>query len=204
MKTIGVFKVRGDRLMLSDPCYERGTWCQGVVEDVKPGKYVAKVAIETETHGWGPRVAELEAVHQDFTGAPVYSRLPFEVGVDSGQAGIFDDLIYPEGNRDQGGEFNKDGFYDICCNITLEGGSSCCGAGVLLDGGVVSSSGYGDGGYAAYAAKDGNGKVVAVKIVFIGEDEDEQDEDETCDECGSFLYECVCDDPDPEENDGGE
>jgi hypothetical protein len=38
--------------------------------------------------------------------------------------------------------------------------------------GVVSVSGCGDGGYSAYVKRNSKGEAVAVKIVFIGEDEE--------------------------------
>ena len=28
--TLGTFEVTGDKLVVSDPCYELGTWCMGI------------------------------------------------------------------------------------------------------------------------------------------------------------------------------
>ena len=56
-------------------------------------------------------------------------------------------------------------------------------AGIIDNSGVVSSSGYGDGGYEASVIKT-DGKIVAVKIDFgmeekdIYEEDDEEDDDE--------------------------
>lgn len=50
----------------------------------------------------------------------------------------------------------------------------------MINGGVVSSSGFGDGGYEAFIAKNAEGKVIAVQIVFITEEdllEEEEDEE---------------------------
>jgi hypothetical protein len=41
--------------------------------------------------------------------------------------------------------------------------------------GVATASGYGDGGYSCYVARDKTGKIVAARIVFISE-EDNLDE----------------------------
>lgn len=41
--------------------------------------------------------------------------------------------------------------------------------------GYVSSAGYGDGGYECYVSKNEEGKIVAIKVIYI---EDEEDEDE--------------------------
>jgi hypothetical protein len=108
-----------------------------------------------------------------------------DVGVDSGQAGIFDKSSFKNDSLiEKDPEFHhayrrdKPGgrWYAACCDITLSEEE----AGVLL-GGVVSTSGYGDGGYDCFVVKSGD-EVVAVKIVFIGEDEDEDIEDDYEDE----------------------
>lgn len=52
-------------------------------------------------------------------------------------------------------------WYEICCDKSL----SNIGAGVIRNG-VVSSSGYGDGGFNTYIITDDNGKVVGIKLVF--------------------------------------
>lgn len=99
----------------------------------------------------------------------------FIVGVDSGQAGIFDHQIYRVDESVIGEtEFMpEDKWYSSCCDQTL----GELGAGVI-NGGVVSSSGFGDGGYEAFIAKNAEGKVIAVQIVFITEEDLLEDEDE--------------------------
>lgn len=91
------------------------------------------------------------------------------VGVDSGQAGFFDRVHYPEGGSDDRA------FYEAACDLTLGPGF-----GVVEHNGArmgfVSSSGYGDGGYSFYTLTDAAGFVVFMAIVFIGqEDEDEEE-----------------------------
>ena len=91
-------------------------------------------------------------------------KCPFVVGVDSGQAGIFDRNHYRvsevsdrEGNADTDSKW-----YLACCDLTDNGEE----AGVLT-GGVVSRTGMGDGAYGVYKAVNGQSQVVGVKIVFI-------------------------------------
>jgi hypothetical protein len=77
---------------------------------------------------------------------------PF-VGVDSGQAGIFDASNYRNDNVIVGMPENAhicgklDKFYGACCDVTL----GDVGAGVIPFG-FVSSSGWGDGGYESFIA----------------------------------------------------
>lgn len=99
-----------------------------------------------------------------------FEALDIDVGVDSGQAGFFDEARYPEGGSDD------HAFYDTICNGTL-GDESFAN----VEFGVASSSGWGDGGYTCYAKKDDAGRTVAMVIVFLtedGEEEDDQDEAE--------------------------
>jgi len=92
-----------------------------------------------------------------------------EVGVDSGQCGIFQDSKYPEGDTGEWGE--KDSFYGKCCELTLGNEN-----GGVLDFGIVSSSGYGDGSYDCLIFSS-NDKISAIRIIFIS-DENIEDEDE--------------------------
>src|SRR5690606_25054488 len=106
----------------------------------------------------------------------------FVVGVDSGQAGVFDFAVYKDDESAKGkSNFIEDEpWYSTCCDQTLSDQQ----AGVI-EGGAVSSSGYGDGLYTAYYAIDANKEVVAIKIVFM---EDEA----TCNDCGEYESSCTC------------
>ena len=35
------FEIKSGKVVLSDPCYELGTWCQGIVNNVKNGEWFA-------------------------------------------------------------------------------------------------------------------------------------------------------------------
>ena len=54
--------------------------------------------------------------------------------------------------------------------------------GIINGVGFVSSSGWGDGGYTCYTAKNEDGQIVGIKIVFIEPDYDDDDEDDYEDE----------------------
>jgi hypothetical protein len=88
------------------------------------------------------------------------------VGVDSGQAGFFDpahawkDESAVPPFADLGVDLSK--WYRMCCARTLGPG---LGAG-LVPHGVVSSSGWGDGGYEVFVRKDAAGGIETVRIVF--------------------------------------
>lgn len=173
MKTNNTFTVNSGKLTVSDPCYDPGTWCSGTIDNVLNGTW--KAILRADAFGsWGERVSELVAYHDAHS---EYRRKAdelcnFEVGVDSGQAGIFDAEYYAA--HGGSGEFGEpDTFYGRCCAITMDDDEP----GGTLEHGCVSSSGFGDGGYQAFVARNDAGQVVAVRVVFIGEDEQFDDDE---------------------------
>lgn len=162
----------GDTVVVSDPCYTMPTWCQAVVKDVLPGEYLSAAEF-VETDGWGDRSNTLVAVHKDYINEKLrFQSYPATIGVDSGQAGIFDLASYrndeiAEGITTPGTDFclgnnNTEGdkWYEKMCRFTLSEDS--WGA---YDSGIVTSSGYGDGSYDLYVAKKDK-KIVALAIDF--------------------------------------
>ncbi len=155
------------RVLVSDPCYAPGTWCALTV-NIKPGKWRATAEVYDEGH-WGKRISSLRIEHEDYCHQELAEKLGGGAGVDSGQCGFWDCKKYNKACDTDG-----ESFYDKACEITLADDN----AGVFDDWGVVSASGYGDGGYPVYAARDKNGEVVALEIVYIDKEEDEEYDDE--------------------------
>lgn len=92
------------------------------------------------------------------------------IGVDTGQAGIFDlryfrqDGVVPTnypGKRDK--VRVEDRWYWMCCDVTRTPGTNAA----VIPYGVVADSGWGDGYYPVYALRDDEDRVVGVRIVFI-------------------------------------
>lgn len=144
------FKVT-DTISVGDPCYTY----PGFVVDAKKGNWTANVHT---VNSFGERVARIIVHHEQFNPAAKLEVESHIIGVDSGQAGVFN------------GVYNgSDGvFYEDCGSVTL----SEQGYGYLKNG-FVTSSGYGDGGYEAIVFKE-NDEAVCVEITFIGEDSDEE------------------------------
>lgn len=114
-----VFHLTSNQLRVTDPCYSKGTWCAGVLDNVLPGPWVAEkvVASNEETRGWGNRIAELRIWHSDYIHRLDANELTeIHVGVDSGQAGFFDESHYPEG--DTGEYLDLNTFYGKVCKGT--------------------------------------------------------------------------------------
>lgn len=167
----------GNEVMVSDPCYEVGTWCQQKLTDVLPGTYHSFVR-QFDDGVWGRRNSTLTVVHEDYLKEKLsWREYPTEIGVDSGQAGIFsmdtyrkDEVFvgiesdfgkkYGVGWKEDGGEH----WYAHMVDRTLSEQSWG-----VYENGVVATSGIGDGGYAMSVAKV-KGKIVGITIDFFMEE----------------------------------
>ncbi len=174
-RIIGSFETHSGALRISDPCYSKDSWCAGSLPAVS-GTWVAAVR-ESNEGSWGKRVAELVVHHKDMKLEELIDSgdwvdTGIDVGVDSGQCGVFDELLYKDDYQATGYVHSsekirkEEPFYSMCCDLTITRG-----AGTMMAG-AVSSSGYGDGSYEAFVIKQ-NDKAVAIKIVFIGEGDEE-------------------------------
>ena len=155
---IGTFTCTSGVLRVTDPCYSKGTWCAGTVPDCREGEWLATVRL-MDCGSWGKRISRLTVVHED-GGTGADESVDFEVGVDSGQAGVFDESRYPNDPN------VATSFYDKVCKLTL----SKAKAGVVKFG-AVSSSGVGDGSYEATVRRDRNGKCFYISIEFLSDDD---------------------------------
>lgn len=184
---VGPVTFSSGKVMVSDPGYNIGTWCQYVLENVKTGTWMTTKTSSDEGQ-WGIRTASIEAYIDEAPNDNDYElESNADIGVDSGQAGFFeldgynntklfgDKLmpVYPafEPKPDDDKEQQEiDTFYGICCEITLNRKTG------VLPYGIVSDSGYGDGSYDLFVRRDTDGLVTAMKLVFIGEEEEEEED----------------------------
>ena len=183
------FEVVSGKMILSDPCYSVPTWCQGVVENVKNGEWIG-IAELTNQGQWGDRISMLLSMNVDAMNKnpnleqeliTMSKPLPFEGAVDSGQFGHFDFDNYRKDElainlvkafEDDYSTEEGDEWYRACCEITLHNEFGA------MPFGVVSSSGFGDGGYTTYGIKDDSGQYVGFMTIFIDDEDDEDDEDD--------------------------
>jgi hypothetical protein len=175
---IGNFQL-GNTVMVSDPSYAIGIWCQAKLDNVKFGEYVGFAEMIHDAD-WGVRVARLFALNKEFMKIEYWDweLSGNEIGVDSGQAGIFDLSTYrndsvkidnvPENalfdslkNDEEGSEW-----YLNLTKITLDNDYA------IYSNGIVSRSGIGDGGYSLFTTYE-NGEVIGMCIDFHLDIDDE-------------------------------
>lgn len=175
---IGTFNL-GTKVMVSDPCYKLNTWCQGVLENVKSGIWEAYLKM-SDKGTWGIRVAELITVNSEhYKEHPIImdEHQEFEVGVDSGTAGIFDYDYYCKYHNEN--TIDED-WYDtqIHHQFFPSYDSSDWQKSIFTEfNGVASMTGYGDGGYDCYVARNEEGEIVGIRIIYINEEEINEEED---------------------------
>lgn len=192
----------GEHVMVSDPSYDIGTWCQGKLTNVLSGEYDCFVRYSDEGR-FGVRVAEIQAIHKGYVGTDLNEEMEsFEVGVDGGSAGIFDYNYYENSHEDRQWQercFDKTyvrtknpEYEDFVWNIEGESIEDMMkrhdeyrnstkrwpyleklDAGVIDNRGLVSSSGYGDGSYYCWTAKNNDDKIVSIRVEFISEENEE-------------------------------
>lgn len=162
-RPIGLIELN-DTCLVTDPCYTKGTWCATQLDNVLPGKW--EVFITKKDEGdWGVRVSSISLAHLSYTYKEnaLLETYDAHLGVDSGQISFFQPEVY----KNRGEDDDSEEFYDKCCYLSKP-------AGIFeQDGknvGVVTSSGYGDGGYNLYINRNEDEKIVYMEVVFI-EDE---------------------------------
>lgn len=177
--SLGNFQVVSDRLLVSDPGYEleKGgpSGLQAEVKPVRAGDWRAE-ALLYKPEPNDERCAELRVFYakHGHSGACDWKPMPTAIGVDSGQAGIFDPKHYrdqavvPKNHKWREEMIDpEDRWYSLCCDFTLTGNAG------VIPYGTVASSGYGDGGYMALVCENDAGQVQGVRLVFISQEDEE-------------------------------
>lgn len=170
------FQITSGKMRATDPCYTKRKDLGYPIENTMNGDWRFKL-VWSDEGDWGIRVKELIVWNDSVLDAKSVDNVAFTevkdfyVGVDSGQAGFFDEDKYPNGTD------LDERFYNEIGRGTLSPRQVG-----LVSFGVVSSSGLGDGGYPLFVHRDENGKAIAAKIDYLPEGEEEDyadDEDET-------------------------
>jgi len=143
--------------------------------DAESAKYIGRVAyIHIVAQGFEKEFDHAETLNFNWELSDI------DVGVDSGQAGFFDVFKYAAAVSDKDDSRSRrdsqdssfEDFYGRVCDLTLDDKSFG-----VVEFGVASSSGYGDGSYNCYFRRNSLGEVIEAVITFIHDDEDEDSED---------------------------
>ncbi len=195
---LGIIEL-GDKAYISDPCYSIGTWCQALVDNLKPGRYLCYMyKTDFGPGGFGGiRVTDLWVVHEDNKHAYPTKILDKNIciGVDSGSAGIYDKDYYEKYHVPNLDDDWYDRQFDLRYYYDTEGkkyiepypeydsnfniinwvkSGQERRDGIALDGKcVISFSGFGDGSYGLYARRNKDNQIIGLRLKFIWNGEDE-------------------------------
>lgn len=164
---VGTFRIENSNgnVIVGDPCYEIDSDGIKSLSNVKRGVWFNELNV-VNTGIWGERVYSVICVHKDYKDVEFYSdelKHEFMITVDSGQAGVFDSCYFKGGDDEE--------WYNICCKKTLS-----FAKGGVIENGVVSSTGYGDGVYSCKTISR-DGAIILITIIFIGEDDGKEEEE---------------------------
>ena len=158
---IGKVNFTKGHVTITDPCYDKGTWCTAEVDNVFKGEWEASVEIQ-DCGDWGNRVAQLilKVPGQEIVKS---IKLPDDIGVDAGVCGVFEDKPDYQ-DEDWDGIMVEFGHGYKTCGLALTSNAFHCN-------GAWSHSGYGDGSYIATIGVNENGEVVQIIVDYLTDEE---------------------------------
>lgn len=149
----------GDKVVVTDPCYNSDVWCRMNDVPITPGEYVGAVRLSDEGE-WGIGVATI-GIYKDLTLSNRYKRRKEwrrigGIGVDAGLAGIFAHKA----------DFSDDQWVEFCNDI--HDGNAWAFDDPAVKG-FCSPSGYGDGCYDVFGHPSADDPDVfdAIEIHFL-------------------------------------
>lgn len=136
---------------ITDPCYDKDIWCRKNDVKISEGKYQCVTWIYRKRGKHPDRRVSIIGIYLSGY-IPSQNDMEYigEIGVDAGLAGFFN---------------NKPDYTDAEWSKFCD--KLCDGDAWLTEEGFWSSSGYGDGCYPVYAAKNQQGVINALEIRFI-------------------------------------
>lgn len=180
---VGDFQLTQPIIRVSDPGYVKDCEYSYTIEHCLPGKWeaavvrrdtsmhqVAMLAVRCIEFGCG---TQFNTAYGNLFTSDCVEEADFDVDVDSGLCGVFDDNFYADDNVC--GEVSEEAKYDhtygapwysMCCETC----SASERAGTIPYG-AVSNSGAGDGCYPVYYTRNRDGYIHSIAILFVEKDE---------------------------------
>lgn len=162
-KQVGSFIISTNVMYVTDPCYKHGSAVAQAIPCIQ-GKWNASIVIYTDK-SFGTRVGEMIATHSAYKSVKPTQLSKYGVINDSGQLGFFDEPYYEGINP--GGLFNIFKHNEVWYKMVSDLTASEKRAGIIEGKGFASESGGLDGEFKTYIGTNPEGKIVAIKVVFI-------------------------------------
>lgn len=151
------YKEFGDTIDITDPGYDRNVWCRKNGVKIVPGTYEC-VAWRHNFPYEGREdirvcIAGIYLTGVDKNDIEWSPEEIANIGVDAGLAGFFQNKP----------DYTADEWRNLCDKLGYSDDAW------ILPEGFCTSSGFGDGGYPVYVARNKKDEIIAVEIEFIGE-----------------------------------
>lgn len=178
---LGTFSISSGVLVATDPGYDLGTartpGLGTVIEGCRDGTWIAVLTKKRfQNENWSIP-SELLVYHESINNSATleWKEIPEGLGADTGQVGIWEmkhfhnhslvptDIKWTFGTENRPEPADPDDlWYSWCCELTNSENEAS-----LMPHGIVSRSGYGDGGYPVFASRDAGGHIVALLVRFV-------------------------------------
>lgn len=158
-----------NKLAVSDPYYDLDTRYMAVLKNVLSGKYRCYMGYIDDS------VSKILIIHEGYNvdEETINVEEPIDIGVDSAQAGFYNYNYfkkYSEMRQINESKWEKE-YHEPIRKSTFD--KENYNGAVINEMAFVAFSGYGDGSYGCYTKKNEDGKIIAAKVIFIGEYEEE-------------------------------
>lgn len=102
-----------NHIHISDPCYKKGNQYRYEITNMLAGTYIPYIELQFN-HVWS-----ITVLNEDYRlhNAKWTLESSADIGVDSGNCGVFCDSIYPQRET---GEYREKGFYNDCCKVAMQ------------------------------------------------------------------------------------
>lgn len=147
----------GATAIVADPCYDIDEEV-GVLllEGLREGNWLCSSKKDAQE-----RTTELVLMHEEYKRKKIEENIG-GIAVDGGAAGVWDATYYSENQKDYTNPMNNDWLKAVLKIVLNE---PCWGT--MDDKGVLSDTGYGDGWYPVFVARNKGGEIVGIKICYI-------------------------------------
>jgi len=153
-----------EKVVVSDPSYELGTWCSGILDGVLEGKYIIDYFKAEDRWDGHTMVLTHESMAFDDIGLPTI-KLPMDIGMDGGMVAIAPFAVWKsDDNVPEGLEINY-GWEPKWFTSLIPLDSLGLSYRVVNDV-LCSSSGYGDGAASLFVRRTRRQEIYQIMVRF--------------------------------------
>ena len=165
---VGSIAITSNKMIVSDPCYDRGIWCAAEIKDFPNGSYDAFIDTGI-AKDWGKRVFRMRILKTGTSLRDCCFKVLDCVPVDCATLGFFDDAYHEQLHSDKR---RIEDWYQA--NVVDAFGVKLEDANITDERCFMATTGIGDGCYTVLELYDADDVLIGLEAQFL-DDEDEED-----------------------------